>query len=162
MTDTTILIVDDDPMMQTLMQTILTPNYGVCIANSGALALEMVTSEIHPDLILLDVIMPEMDGYATLLRLKENPGTRDIPVILVSSMETAEDQANGLALGAVDYIIKPVRDAKYLIEEGSLNLPFAYLATAIFMGFFIAFYSRLRVRVPRHASSERCFAHYDV
>jgi len=108
MSDKTILIIDDDPMMQTLMHAHLSPDYAIRTASSGAQGLEIVASEPHPDLILLDVMMPEMDGYSVLVKLKADPATKEIPIIFVSCMETTEDRENGIALGAVDYITKPI------------------------------------------------------
>ena len=107
MTETTLLIVDDEPVVLTSMIKILSPHYMVRAAISGARMLQIVTSAPRPELILLDVQMPEMDGYAVLSRLKENPDTREIPVIFVTAMESSEEEEKGLILGAADYIKKP-------------------------------------------------------
>lgn len=107
MNQTTILVIDDEPSILTSMSKILTPEYLVRVANSGEWALQVVASEPRPDLILLDVMMPEMDGYSVLTRLKENPATENIPVIFVTAMEADADEEKGLSLGAVDYIMKP-------------------------------------------------------
>ena len=88
---------------------LLQSEYRVRAANSGARALHSAASEPHPDLILLDVMMPEMDGYEVLARLRAMPETQDIPVIFVTAMDSTEDEARGLDLGAVDYIAKPLR-----------------------------------------------------
>ncbi len=109
MSNTTILIVDDEPAILASMSKILAPFYRVRAANSGARALTVANTDPHPDLILLDVLMPGMDGYSVLSQLKENPTTGDIPVIFVSAMEANEDEEKGLALGAVDYITKPFK-----------------------------------------------------
>ncbi len=106
-----VLIVDDDPAILTSMSKVLSPSYMVRAANSGARALQIVVTEPYPDLILLDVLMPEMDGYLVLSQLKENAATCDIPVIFVTAMESAEDETKGLELGAVDYIMKPLNPA---------------------------------------------------
>ena len=111
MTDATILIVDNDPTILATMSKALAPIYRARAANSGARALHVAATEPRPDLILLDVLMPGMDGYTTLSRLQEDPATRDIPVIFVTAMEATEDEEKGLALGAVDYITKPIRPA---------------------------------------------------
>jgi diguanylate cyclase (GGDEF)-like protein/PAS domain S-box-containing protein len=107
----TILIVDDTPEMLVIMGRILQPSFNVQAANSGKRALDIAVSDPQPDLILLDVMMPEMDGYAVLAQLKDNPATRDIPVIFVTAMDAAEDEQRGLDLGAVDYIVKPPRQS---------------------------------------------------
>jgi len=122
MNNQTILIVDDEPITRTLMEAILDPHYTVRTADSGTQALEMISTQLHPDLILLDVIMPMVDGYHVLLQLKGNPDTRDIPVIFVSSMENEEDIENGLALGAVDYVKKPVNPGLLMAKVKS-HLP---------------------------------------
>ncbi len=111
MIDATILIVDDEPTILTSTSKILSATYRVRVANSGPRALDVAVTEPRPDLILLDVIMPEMDGYAVLSCLKENSETQGIPVIFITAMEADEDEERGLELGAVDYITKPVRPA---------------------------------------------------
>jgi signal transduction histidine kinase len=105
---TTILIIDDSPENLTIIGELLMPLYSVRVANSGKRALEIVTQEPLPELILLDVMMPEMDGYTVLMRLKENALTRDIPVIFLTALDSAEDEEKGLSLGAADYLTKPV------------------------------------------------------
>jgi putative two-component system response regulator len=107
----TILIVDDTPENLTVLGELLQPTYRVRAANSGRRALQIAAGELQPDLILLDVMMPEMDGYAVLGRLREDPRTRDIPVIFVTAMDATEDEERGLDGGAVDYITKPLRPA---------------------------------------------------
>jgi putative two-component system response regulator len=111
MSKKTILIVDDQPAILASMTKVLTPTYQVRVANSGNRALTVATKAPYPDLILLDVIMPDMDGYSVLSHLKENKITQDIPVIFVTAMESDEDEEKGLSLGAVDYIMKPIRPA---------------------------------------------------
>ena len=107
----TILIVDDEPANLSLLTHLLRPEYQVRAANSGESALRAAASEPRPDLVLLDVMMPGMDGYAALARLRENPATRDIPVVFVTAMVDAADEERGLQLGAADYITKPIRPA---------------------------------------------------
>ncbi|MGE5492341.1 MAG: two-component system response regulator [Actinomycetota bacterium] len=107
----TLLIVDDTPENLTVLGELLQPTYRVRAANSGQRALQIAASDPQPDLILLDVMMPEMDGYAVLAHLRENPRTRDIPVIFVTAMDATEDEEHGLDCGAVDYITKPLRPA---------------------------------------------------
>jgi putative two-component system response regulator len=105
----TILIVDDTPENITVLGELLLPSYQVRAATSGRDALRIAASEPRPDLILLDVMMPVMDGYEVLDRLREDDLTKDIPVIFVTAMDAMEDEQHGLDIGAVDYITKPLR-----------------------------------------------------
>ncbi len=107
----TLLVVDDVAENLALLGESLAPEFRVRVANSGPRALEVAQSSPRPDLILLDVMMPEMDGYEVLGRLKDNPDTQDIPVLFVTAMDALEDERRGLELGAVDYITKPIRPA---------------------------------------------------
>ncbi len=107
----TVLLVDDTPENLTVLGGILQPFYRVRAANSGARALAVCAVDPRPDIILLDVMMPEMDGYAVLNRLREDPATCDIPVIFVTALDAIEDETHGFELGAADYITKPVRPA---------------------------------------------------
>lgn len=103
-----VLVVDDTPENGQLMQAILrSANYRVALASDGPTALRMVKAS-PPDLILLDVRMPGMDGYAVCGELKAHAATRDIPVIFVTGLHDVADEARGFALGAVDYIHKPI------------------------------------------------------
>lgn len=102
-----ILIVDDSPENIALLSDILAEDYRVLAATTGSRAFA-IAKEKQPDLILLDIVMPEMDGYETCRRLKAEPLTRDVPVIFVSSMSELTDEFEGLSLGAVDYLTKPV------------------------------------------------------
>ncbi len=104
----TILIVDDTPDNISLLNGLLKGAYRVKIANNGLKALKAVGRSPPPDLILLDIMMPEMDGYEVCRRLKADPATADIPVIFLTAKTHVEDERRGLALGAVDYIIKPI------------------------------------------------------
>ncbi|WP_041040151.1 response regulator [Paramagnetospirillum magnetotacticum] len=105
---TSVLIVDDTPQNLTILGELLQPLYQVRVANSGERALRIVGSTPRPDIILLDVMMPGMDGYAVLERLRSDPETHDIPVIFITAMNATEDEERGFALGAVDYITKPI------------------------------------------------------
>ena len=105
----TLLVVDDTPENLVVLGELLQPHYRVRVANSGARALQVAVSEPKPDLILLDVMMPGMDGYEVLERLRANPATRDIPVIFITAMNGTADEERGLSAGAVDYITKPIR-----------------------------------------------------
>ncbi|WP_295384876.1 two-component system response regulator [uncultured Thiodictyon sp.] len=106
----TILIVDDTPQNLTLLGELLLPLYRVRAANSGERALRAAAAQA-PDLILLDVMMPGMDGYEVLERLRADPATQAIPVIFVTAMDSSENEEHGLAAGAVDYITKPINPA---------------------------------------------------
>ncbi|MDH4419516.1 two-component system response regulator [Acidovorax sp. HMWF029] len=104
----TVLVVDDTPDNLSLMSDLLRTDYKVKLAPSGERALQIVAGESKPDLILLDIMMPDMDGYEVLRRLQFNPETEDIPVIFLTAMSAADDESIGLELGAVDYITKPI------------------------------------------------------
>jgi putative two-component system response regulator len=104
----TILVVDDAPDNLSLMQALLKDFYKVKGANNGEKALEIASAENPPDLILLDILMPGIDGYEVCRQLKANPATRDIPVIFLSAKTDVADEQMGFELGAVDYITKPV------------------------------------------------------
>jgi putative two-component system response regulator len=101
-------VVDDTPANLMLMSALLKDDYKVKVANSGEKALKIAASDSPPDLILLDIMMPEMDGYQVCTQLKSDPLTRDIPVIFLTSRAEAGDEKKGLEMGAVDYITKPV------------------------------------------------------
>lgn len=103
-----ILIVDDTPDNITLLSALLKDAYKVKIATNGLKALHVASIKPAPDLILLDVMMPEMDGYETCRRLKEQADTAQIPVIFLTAKSQISDEEMGLKLGAVDYITKPV------------------------------------------------------
>ncbi len=104
----TILVVDDTPENLTLMSGLLKENYKVKIANSGEKALKIAASETPPNLILLDIMMPGLDGFEVCRQLKNDPETKDIPVIFLTAKSEIEDEKKGLELGAVDYITKPI------------------------------------------------------
>jgi len=107
LTKQTILAVDDAPDNLDIVKGTLTPQYIVKAATSGKIALKVAQDQM-PDLILLDVMMPEMDGYEVCRRLKANPRTKAIPIIFLTAKDLAMDEAKGLALGALDYIAKPI------------------------------------------------------
>ncbi len=103
----TVLIVDDIPMNIKILGDALKSDYTVRFATDGTKALEIATSSPTPDLILLDIMMPGMDGYDVCRALKKENDTRSIPIIFITAMTQEEDEAKGLELGAVDYITKP-------------------------------------------------------
>jgi len=102
-----ILIVDDTPLNIKMLGELLRDEYKVMVATSGKKALEVVASDTVPDLILLDIMMPDMDGYEVCRQLKTDARTQSIPVIFVSAKSETADEMRGLELGAVDYITKP-------------------------------------------------------
>lgn len=102
----TVLVVDDTPTNIDMLVDALSTDYEISVATDGESALEMVQSDL-PDLVLLDIMMPGMDGYEVCQMLKANEKTRDIPIIFVTTKGEVEDETKGLDLGAVDYISKP-------------------------------------------------------
>ncbi|MBF0560914.1 MAG: two-component system response regulator [Alphaproteobacteria bacterium] len=103
-----ILIVDDIPDNLDLLKGVLGPHYGVKVAISGRVALKIAASSHPPDLILLDIMMPDMDGYEVCRLLKASEATRNIPIIFVTAKAEVDDETLGFALGAEDYITKPI------------------------------------------------------
>ncbi|MEW6761184.1 MAG: two-component system response regulator [Pseudomonadota bacterium] len=133
----TILIVDDTPDNIMLLSRLLKDKYHTKVANNGTTALQVAAATPDLDLILLDVMMPGMDGYETCRQLKGNPATSDIPVIFLTAKNQIEDEAMGLSVGAVDYLGKPIsppilfarvnthltlRSARKLLQEHNQNL----------------------------------------
>jgi phosphoserine phosphatase RsbU/P len=106
-----ILVVDDTPLNISVITGALKDTYRTKVATSGAKALAIAVADEKPDLILLDVMMPEMDGYEVCRRLKADPTTREIPVIFLTAQTDAEDETRGFQVGAVDYVHKPFSPA---------------------------------------------------
>jgi len=106
-----ILIVDDEKSNIHLLVNLLKNSYDLMVARSGSKAIQLATSNFPPDLILLDIIMPEMNGYEVCRILKTDQKTRDIPIIFVTAMSDDDDEYKGLGMGAIDYITKPIRPA---------------------------------------------------
>ncbi len=104
----TILVVDDTPDNLTLMTALLKDDYRVKVAHNGERALRLVQGSDPPALVLLDIMMPGMDGYEVCRRLKADPLTESIPIIFLTARSEAEDETRGLSMGAVDYIVKPI------------------------------------------------------
>jgi len=104
----TLLVVDDTPANLALMSDLLKDSYKVKVATGGVRALEIARSVNPPDLILLDIMMPELDGYAVCMELKKDPKTSGIPVVFLTAKSEPEDEKKGLELGACDYITKPI------------------------------------------------------
>ncbi len=107
----TVLIVDDEKLNLNVMVELLKPTYKTLVAKNGEQALKRASGETLPDLILLDVMMPEVDGYEVCRRLKADASTLDIPVIFVTALGEVGDEAKGFEVGAVDYIVKPISPA---------------------------------------------------
>ncbi|TAN49884.1 MAG: two-component system response regulator [Betaproteobacteria bacterium] len=103
-----ILIVDDTPENLALMDGLLGDEYDTIVANNGERALKVAFSDSIPDLVLLDIEMPGMDGYEVCRRLKAEARTRDVPVIFLTARSQIEDEQKGFKVGAVDYITKPI------------------------------------------------------
>eukprot|EP01034_Spumella_vulgaris_P038997 gene38997-48160_t len=103
-----VLVVDDTPDNLSLMSGLLSGDYTVKVAPGGARALKIAQGDVPPDLILLDIMMPEMDGYEVCRQLKADPRTAAIPVIFLTAKSEVKDEQHGFKLGAVDYITKPV------------------------------------------------------
>ncbi len=104
----TVLVVDDTPDNLSLVSSLLRDDYIVRVANNGSLALLIAVSANPPDLILLDIMMPGMDGYEVCQRLKSSPKSRDIRVIFLTAKSDVENESKGFKMGAVDYITKPI------------------------------------------------------
>jgi len=109
-----VLIVDDRGFNISLLTSLLRDQYRLMVATSGREALRAAAVTPPPDLILLDVMMPDIDGYEVCRKLKADPATQAIPVVFCSSLDSNDDRAKGLAAGAVDYINKPFAAADVL------------------------------------------------
>ncbi len=107
-TPATVLVVDDTPQNLNVASRILREHYRALVALDGSKALEIARSDAAPDLILLDVMMPGMNGYEVCRQLKADPRTREIPVIFLTALDEANSEAAGFEAGAVDYITKPI------------------------------------------------------
>lgn len=107
----TVLVIDDSPESLSLISGLLHLKYQVKVATSGAMGLKVARAFPQPDLILLDVLMPEMDGFKVCRQLKEDPATWTLPVIFLTGLSEIQDEEMGLRLGAADYINKPISPA---------------------------------------------------
>ncbi len=111
-----ILVVDDMPDNLFLMHGLFEDRYEVIQASSGRDALKVVMSANPPDMVLLDIMMPDMDGYEVLRRIRQHPPTANIPVIFLTALATRQDERLGMDLGAVDYLTKPV-DPELVVQR---------------------------------------------
>jgi DNA-binding response OmpR family regulator len=106
-----ILVIDDDAALLQMVRAQLRSHYEVILAEGGEQALRLIEEGASPDIVLLDIDMPDLDGYETLEKLRVNPSTEDIPVIFLTGLDGVRDQVKGLESGVADYITKPfVRD----------------------------------------------------
>ncbi|MDR2780228.1 MAG: DNA-binding response regulator [Synergistaceae bacterium] len=109
-----ILVIDDDAGLLQMIRAQLAGHYEVSLAESGIRALHLIEEGLFPDLVLLDIDMPDMNGYETLERLRGNPETEDIPVIFLTGLDDVRNQVKGLGSGVMDYITKPfVKDIMF-------------------------------------------------
>jgi CheY-like chemotaxis protein len=117
-----ILIVDDESTNLAMLLNLLKDDYRVTAAKDGNAALDLIqNSQTNPDLILLDVTMPELDGFVVCRALKSNPPTAKIPIIFLTASDSWKDEQKGLQLGATDYITKPF-EADQLIAKVNQHL----------------------------------------
>lgn len=121
-----ILIVDDNSVsIRMLVHVLKKKDYDIAISRNGCQAINML-EDIHPDLILLDIMMPDLDGFKVCRTLKDNPRTREIPVIFLTAKEETEDLVQAFELGAVDYVTKPFNGLELLARvQTHLDLKFA-------------------------------------
>ena len=110
----TVLVVDDTPDILFLVSKLLKDIYKVKVANDGKQAVKVATTGTPPDVILLDIMMPEMDGYSTLNALRQSPNTQNTPVIMLTSVGFELNRKMALGMGAADYITKPFDPNKLL------------------------------------------------
>ncbi len=125
-----ILIVDDEPINLTVLRKLLNMRFQVQACKTGEEALLALNSESKPEMVLLDIMMPGMDGYAVLARMRENPETKEIPVIFISALDSIVDEEKGFRLGAVDYITKPFRPA-IVLERVKAHLELKHIRDAL-------------------------------
>jgi CheY-like chemotaxis protein len=115
-----ILVVDDTPDNLFLMNGLFEDRYQVLLASSGPKALEIVMSSEPPDMVLLDIMMPDMDGYEVMRRIRQHPPTAHIPIVFLTALASLQDELLGRELGAQDYLTKPVDPAEVLTRVENL------------------------------------------
>jgi DNA-binding response OmpR family regulator len=112
-----ILIIEDDKMISSMYETKLKQEgFFVIMADNGAAGLDLAIKE-EPAIVLLDVIMPQMDGFMVLQEIRGNPGTKDVPVVMLTNLGTSEDQEKGKQLGATDYWVKASMTPSQVAEK---------------------------------------------
>ncbi len=112
----TILIVDDDETSVHLLESLLEGDYSLVVASNGKQCLELLHNNPPPDLVLLDVAMPEMDGYQVCEAIKSDDALKDIPVVFISALSETEERLKGLSIGADDYLVKPFENEELLAK----------------------------------------------
>lgn len=118
-----ILIVDDKPEISRVISMFLRSSYRTQIANGGREAIEAIAaSKEAPDLIISDVRMPDMDGYEFIREVKNHPSTHNVPIIVLSSIESAADRVQLLEMGASDFVLKPFNPEELKVRIGRLLL----------------------------------------
>lgn len=110
-----ILVVDDSPGNIRIVAAMLQPNYNILAANNGVRAIK-IAEDTQPDLILMDVMMPDMDGFTVCETLKKNPNTKDIPIIFITAKTELDDIVKGFSIGGCDYISKPFNPEELLVR----------------------------------------------
>jgi len=119
----TILVVEDDRFYGNICKVKLSKEgYNVAVMNNGAWALKAI-AEKKPDLILLDLVMPEMDGFETLKAIKSDPSSAKIPVIVLTNLGQPEDIKKAMDLGAIDYMVKTIIPIQKMVEKVRSHLP---------------------------------------
>lgn len=111
-----ILVVDDEPLNISIVVEILENEYDLLVATNGEKSLQIVFSDMKPDLILLDIMMPGLDGFEVIQRIKNNPDAKDIPIIFLTAKQENENIVRGFNLGAVDYVAKPFQREELLVR----------------------------------------------
>lgn len=111
-----ILVVDDDPALLEQAEEILSPKYQVSLARTGRQAVDFLSRGGEADLILLDILMPEMDGYETIEAIRQTESCQEIPVVFLTSLTDSESEVQGLSSGAADFIVKPF-DSRVLLAR---------------------------------------------
>lgn len=112
-----VLIIDDDENLLQSIETVLRHKYSVSVATSGIQGIQLA-HRIHPDLVVLDVVMPNLDGYETCRRLRQDPLLKDTPILFLSGMDTIDSKVEGFEAGADDYLTKPfdLRELAYRVK----------------------------------------------
>jgi CheY-like chemotaxis protein len=139
-----ILVVDDMPDNLFLMNGLFEDRYRVVQANSGKDALKVVMSDDPPDMVLLDIMMPDMDGYEVMRRIRQHPPTAGIPIIFLTALASQQDERLGMDLGALDYLTKPV-DPELVVQRVEAHVRETAFARRV---------EQLSERLSRHLSPE--------